>query len=115
MADNITEDKPNQFEVLKELFKNTVKSNNIMIEESDNKKQSLDVFLADIIQNDKSSTKIKIEVNDKGTIPNINTITSRTRETMKNDTDRKLREIFTNKTPDTKTKEYVANIDINQK
>ncbi len=113
MADK---DKPNQFEVLKELFKNTVRSNIIMIVQPDNKDaQSLDVFLADMIQKNESNTKIKIEVNDKGTIPNINTITSRTRETMKDDTDRKLREIFTNKTPDTKTKEYVANIDINQK
>jgi len=110
------EDKPNQFEVLKELFKNTVRSNIINIVQPVNEDApSLDVFLADMIQKDESSTKIKIEVNDKGMIPTVKTTTSRTRETMENDTDRKLREMFTNKTPDTQTKEYVAKIDINQK
>lgn len=95
-----------------ELFQDTITPITIPFDESPETKESLDFFLASITKLDKTSTQIKIQVPENGLIPTVSTNIMSTAKTIRDDTDRKLKEIFDGAEPTKFKKEYVATLDI---
>ena len=98
-----------------ELFQDTITPITIPFDESPETKESLDFFLASITKLDKSSTQVKIRIPENGLIPIVSTDITSTAKTIRDDTDRKLKEIFDGAEPTKFKKEYVATLDIGTK